>query len=188
MFTLAELEKEFSIDRVGKAGAVFDIDKLRWFNEQYLRALPPERLADICAPWMKEAGFDTSDAERTRSVTSALKQYLSLPSDITEHLRLFAVDTVSITDPATMEMIAGEEAQLVFARFVALAPDVHAWVGEEIKAMIKTIQKDTGVKGKQLFMPLRLALTGDEHGPDLGMIAELLGREQCIDRIKAQLR
>jgi glutamyl-tRNA synthetase len=188
MFTLAELEKEFSLERVGKAGAVFDVHKLQWFNEQYLRALSAEDLAAFCAPWMREAGFDTSDAARTRSVASSLVNYLTLPSDITEHLGLFTGGPVEISGDEARKLVADDPAQQVFARFVELAPELEHWRGEDIKAMIKTIQKDTGVKGKQLFMPLRLALTGEEHGPDLGMIAELLGREEAISRIRAQLR
>jgi len=188
MFTLAELEKEFSLERVGKAGAVFDVEKLKWFNGQYLRALPAEDLVEICGPWMREAGFDTTDAARTRSVVSSLTNYLTLPSDITEHLGLFTGGPVHITGEEALDLVADAPAQQVFTRFVELAAELEDWRGESIKAMIKAIQKDTGVKGKQLFMPLRLALTAEEHGPDLGMIAELLGRDETISRIRAQLR
>lgn len=188
MFSLADLEKEFRLERVGKAGAVFDVDKLQWFNGQYLRALPAEKLAEYCAPWMREAGFDTGDPARTRAVASSLVNYLTLPSDIGEHLGLFRGDPVEISSADARALVADPAAQQVFTRFLELAPALGDWSGENIKAMIKSVQKDTGVKGKQLFMPLRLALTGEEHGPDLGMIAELLGREESIARINAQLR
>ncbi|MCB2203745.1 glutamate--tRNA ligase [bacterium] len=186
LFTLDQLQQEFSLERVGKAGAVFDMDKLRWFNGQYLRSLPVERLAEICAPYMEAEGFDTSDSERTRSVVAALVNYLTLPEDITEHLSLFLRDGVGQLGEDAHAMLMSEEAQRVFTRFTEVAPELKDWKADTIKAMIKSIQKDTGVKGKQLFMPLRLALTGEEHGPDLGMIAELLGRETAISRIAAQ--
>ena len=186
LFTLGELEEEFSLERVGKAGAIFDIEKLQWFNTQYLRALPPEKLADICEPWMREAGFDIIDRERTKAVATALSSYLTLPSDIMTHLALFNQETVTLDEEAR-GITAAPESQQVFQRFIELAPTQEPWKGEEIKAMIKTIQNETGVKGKKLFMPLRLAMTGEQHGPDLGMIAELLGRETVIERIRRRI-
>ncbi|MBN1446326.1 MAG: glutamate--tRNA ligase [Bacteroidetes bacterium] len=188
LFTMSELEKEFSLERVGKTGAVFDGEKLRWFNAQYLRALPPDRLVEACLPWMRETGFDMSDPQRTRRVVSAHCNYLTLPSDITEYLSVFTQNAVVIPDAESRSMVEAAESQLVFRRFIELAQSQDPWTGEEIKALIKTIQKDTGIKGKLLFMPLRLAITGEQHGPDLGMIAELLGRETVINRVEAQIR
>ncbi|HMT11431.1 MAG TPA: hypothetical protein PKA39_07390 [Ignavibacteria bacterium] len=58
---------------------------------------------------------------------------------------------------------------------------------DNFKPVVSEVQKETGVKGKNLFMPIRLALTGEEHGPELGMIAYVLGREEVVKRLKEAL-
>ena len=187
MFSFDELAAEFTLDRVSKAGAVFDIEKLKWFNAQYLRALPPAELAALCAPWMREAGIDTSDTERSAAIAASFANYISLPSEIGGHLGFLTRETVALEEASHREAVAAEDAQRVLARFAELGEELPDWEREAIKAMVKQVQKDTGVKGKGLFLPLRLALSGEEHGPDLGVVAELLGRETCIARIRAMI-
>ncbi len=187
LFSLAELEQAFSLERVSKSGAVFTIEKLNWFNAQYLRSLAPTELAAYCAPWMRAAGFDTRDDARTAAVASAFASYLTLPSDIAPYLRFLTIATVTIERDEDRALLAAPESQSVLTRFAYLAELQEPWEREAVKAMIKRLQQDTGVKGKNLFMPLRLALSGEEHGPDLGVIAELLGRETCLRRVRAQL-
>ena len=187
MFTLAELEQVFSLDRVSKAGAVFDIEKLKWFNAQYMRALPAAQLAELCAPWMQEVGFDTSDAARTETVAASFVNYVSLPSEIGPHLRFLTVGEIALENDDDRATVSTEEARRVLACFVELASVQEMWERNALKEMIKRVQTDTGVKGKGLFMPLRLALSGEQHGPDLGLVAELLGRDTAIARVRALL-
>jgi len=188
MFTLKELEEEFSLERVGKAGAVFDLEKLRWFNAQHLRNLPASQLADLCTRWLDEAGIAPEDTEKREAVVAALGSYLTFPADIAAHLSALAEGQVEISSEEARSLLAEEESQQVFLSFLALAEEQEDWTATEIKAMIKRVQKETGVKGKQLFMPLRLALTGEEHGPDLGLLANLIGKAGSIARVQAQVR
>ncbi|MBR9977621.1 MAG: glutamate--tRNA ligase [Bacteroidetes bacterium] len=187
LFSLQELEQSFTLDRVSKAGAVFDIEKLKWFNAQYLRALPPETLAEYCGPFMRSAGFDTADSDRTAAVASAFAAYLTIPSDIVSHLRFLTISQVTFEDEEDIDTVSSYDAQKVLAQFAYLTETLDTWNASSVKDMIKDIQNDTGVKGKKLFMPLRLALTGERHGPDIGLIAELLGRDACLRRIRSQL-
>jgi nondiscriminating glutamyl-tRNA synthetase len=186
LFSLSELEQAFTLERVSKSGAVFDVEKLKWFNGQYMRTLPAGELAALCAPWMRAAGFDTSDEPRTEAVASVFAGYLSLPSDIVPYLRFLTITTVTIEREEDRAVLASTDAQKVLSRFASLAEMQEPWEREAIKAMIKQVQQETGIKGKSLFLPLRLALSGEEHGPDLGVIAELLGRETCLRRVRVQ--
>lgn len=188
MFTLEELEREFSLERVGKAGAVFDMEKLRWFNSQYVRHLPAQQLAALCAPWLDEAGIAPDDVEQREAVVTALSGYLTFPSDIAEHLSSLVGDVVEIHDEEAQQLLAANDSQSVLQSFITLAGTQDDWSAPEIKALIKRIQKETGIKGKALFMPLRLALTGAEHGPDLGLLANLIGKESAIARVQAWVR
>ncbi len=187
LFTLAELEKTFSLERVSKAGAVFDIEKLNWFNAQYLRALPPAELAEVCGPWMRAAGFEAETPARAEAVVSAFASYLTVPSDIGAHLRFLTLGQVTLESAEDRDLVASSDSQKVLVRFADLAETQDPWATPEVKALIKQVQSDTGIKGKGLFMPLRLALSAEQHGPDLGLMAELLGREETVRRIRAQI-
>ncbi|MFZ1730050.1 MAG: glutamate--tRNA ligase [Bacteroidota bacterium] len=187
IFSLEELAAAFSLERVSKAGAVFDVEKLKWFNAQFLRALPPSELAVECGPWMRAAGFDTSDVQRTEAVAAAFASYLTLPSDIGEHLRFLTIAQVVFENTEDRDLLASKDSQKVLARFAVLSETQEPWEGDAIKAMIKQVQADSGIKGKGLFMPLRLAISAEQHGPDLGLMMELLGRDTCIRRVRAQL-
>jgi glutamyl-tRNA synthetase len=187
IFSLQELAEAFSLERVSKSGAVFDIEKLKWFNAQYLRALPTPTLAAECGPWMRAAGFDTSDPVRTETVAAAFAKYLTLPSDIGEHLRFLTLAQVTLQNSEDRDLLASHDSQRVLIRFADLAETQEPWERDAIKAMIQQVQSDTGIKGKGLFMPLRLALSAEQHGPDLGLMAELLGRDACIRRARIHL-
>ncbi|MCZ7555069.1 MAG: glutamate--tRNA ligase [Bacteroidia bacterium] len=187
LFTLHDLERDFTLDRVSKAGAVFDIDKLQWFNAQYVRSLPAETLVNICQPWLAEAGIDTADTARCISITTLLSSYLSLPSDIAPLLRPFSSSPIIIDDAESRDILDSEISRQVLRDFLAKAKAPGEWTAPAIKAMISDIQKESGIKGKALFGPIRIALTGAPHGPDLGTTAEILGRDMCIARAAAQL-
>jgi nondiscriminating glutamyl-tRNA synthetase len=185
MFTLEELVREFSIERVSKAGAVFDAEKLRWFNSQYMRALPSEQLLALCLPRLQAAGIQTSNSTRCEAIVSLLSPYLSIPGDIDPLLTPFTEQAITLDSADARAALEEDSAAIVFSEFSRRAREITPWDAPTIKAMISGIQKECGIKGKQLFMPLRYALTGQAHGPDLGAIAELLGRDSCIRRIEA---
>ncbi|MBL0175864.1 MAG: glutamate--tRNA ligase [Ignavibacteria bacterium] len=188
MFTLPELVAAFSLARVGKAGAVFDHDKLDWFNAQYLRALPADALAALCTPHLEAAGVDVGDRARTDAVLAAVLSHLTVPADVVEAARIFFEAMPLAEEGEAREALAAPGARVVLESFARLAGDVSPWTRDAVKECIKAVQKDAGVKGKELFMPIRAALTGRAHGPELPVIAELLGRDVCLERILAALR
>lgn len=186
-FTKDDLIREFSLDRVGKSGAVFDIEKLRWFNAHYLRALPTEELRTLCLPWLQETGWTLPAQEKLDVILSALVQHLTLPSDIVEEARIFFTEPESHEDPEMQSILADEASAAVFTAFLELAPKVNPWHRDALKLLIKQVQQESGRKGKELFMPLRIALTARLHGPELPVIMEILGKEIVLRRIAALL-
>jgi nondiscriminating glutamyl-tRNA synthetase len=188
LFTLPDLVAAFSLDRVGKAGAVFDHDKLDWFNAQYLRALPADALAALCVPHLEAAGFDVSDRARTDAVIAAVLSHLTVPADVVAAAGIFFEAMPVAEEGEAREALAAPGARIVLETFARLAEACTPWTREAVKDGIKAVQKETGIKGKDLFMPLRAALTGRAHGPELPVIAELLGRDVCLARLRAALR
>ena len=86
-----------------------------------------------------------------------------------------------------LEILKQETTATVFEDFLTKVEEVEEFTADNIKALIKAIQKDTGVKGKNLFMPIRIASTGSMHGPELNTSLELLGKERVASRVKAAL-
>ena len=188
LFTLGELCQVFGIDRVSKAGAVFDFEKLRWFNSQYLHALPKERLLELCTPYLTAAGIDTADTARCGAIIGLLANYLTVPADITPLLRPFTLNDIEAGSDEARAVLATEQTPIVLKAFLRHSRELATWNTADIKAMNSMIQQETGIKGKLLFMPIRFALTGEGHGPDLGATAEILGRDICMARVSALLR
>ncbi len=186
-FTMDELIREFSLDRVGKSGAVFDMEKLRWFNAQYLRGLDAERRRALCLPWLQGTGWSLPEPGRLDEILEALVHHLTLPSDIVSEAAIFFTEPVVGDDEELRAVLEAPGAAEVLAVFHHLASGVEPWHRDRLKALIKEVQTESGRKGKELFLPLRVALTARLHGPELPVIMELLGRESVLSRIGSQL-
>lgn len=184
IFSLETLASLFTLDRVGKAGAVFDPAKLDWFNGQYLRAMAPADLAALCAPHLAAAGADISDTARVEAIVAALATHLVRPADIADEAVFFFAERVAPESDEVRAALAADTAATVLDLFAEACGGVEPWERGAIKSAIQGVQKASGIKGKELFLPLRAALTGRAHGPELPVIAELLGREVCIRRAR----
>jgi len=181
IFTKAELIEKFSIERVNSAGAVFNVEKLNWMNGEYIKNYDIDALAELIIPYLNAGGIDTSDIIKTKRVILAIRNYINKLDEATEQAKVYYND-VKLNDEQTGIVTAETSIQV----FKALAAKIDAMLEittDNFKPMLSEVQKETGVKGKNLFMPVRLALTGEEHGPELGMIAYVLGKEEVLKRL-----
>ena len=108
---------------------------------------------------------------------------MSYAAEIVELSNLFFNDTLSLNEEAK-EVLAGETVPQVLEAFSKQIADLEEFDVASIKASIKAVQKETGVKGKNLFMPIRVAVSGQMHGPELAETIMLLGKEKVLDHIK----
>lgn len=187
LYSLDELASEFSLDRVGKSGAVFDVEKLKWMNAQYLKNYSVEVLTEMCRPFLQESGFDLSDEPRIRTIVELLASRIQVPYAIAEHARIFLDEKIVLQSDEQRIIIASENAKKIFIAFLEHAESLRTWTREDFKALLKTVQTNTGIKGKDLYMPIRLAMIAQEHSPDLATIAEIFGKEKCLQRIRSAL-
>lgn len=192
MFTRDELVQVFNPERLSKSPAVFDTQKLSWMNNEYLKKADLPRLVDLCLPHLQKAGRVSTglDAEGRAWVTDLVALHqdkLRFAAEIVPMTELFFRETVADEEEAAI-VLAEEQVPAVLQAFLVLveAGDTPFQV-DGIKDMIKTVQKETGFKGKQLFMPIRAALTGQTHGPDLNQSIALLGKQKVIDRLRSRL-
>jgi len=191
IFPRERLIEIFDADRLSKSPAVFDTAKLNWLNQHYLKAAPAERVVELCLPHLKAAGRlpqEPSEAELAwaAALVALYRDHLRYGAEIVPLSDLFFKDEVELEEEGRA-VLAEENVPALLAAF---ARQIEA-LGEEgfavdaIKAAIKAVQTETGAKGKGLFMPIRVALTGQTHGPDLNGSIWLLGRAKVLARLKA---
>lgn len=188
IFSMEELCRQFSLDRVAKNPAVFDIDKLKWMNGHYIRNSSTERITEMAIPYLLKAGYiKERDAEERFSwlndIVDAVKESLTVVSEVAEKTRLFFEDSVSPEDDEAREVLKQDHIPHlieVFREKVKQAPEVDEGF---LNRVFKEIQKETGIKGRKLFMPVRVLLTGQTHGPELGRILMILGKNSILKRL-----
>lgn len=187
IFSQDELIKIFDPERLSKSPAAFDGKKLEWVNNQYMKQLDLDVLTDMCLPYLVaegkiEAQPSSEKLEWLKKVVSLYQPQMSYAAEIVNVSELF-FNEHPVLDAAAKEVLAGETVPAVLAAFKAQLEAMDVVDVPSIKAGIKAVQKETGVKGKNLFMPIRVAVSGQMHGPELGDTIELLGKEKALDHL-----
>ena len=191
IFTREEFVEIFDEKRLSKSPAFFDNNKLTWINNQYIKAQPLERIVNIALPFFVKEGVATQEeVDNNRAwfekLISLYQPQMSYGAEIVELTKQFFVEEIKF-DEEELEILKQDTTVAVFEDFLEKLEVAGDFTSENIKTLIKTIQKDTGVKGKNLFMPIRIASTGSMHGPELNTSLELLGRDRVVARVKAAL-
>ncbi len=189
IFSMEQLVEQFSLDRVSKNPAVFDNDKLNWMNSQYIKAAPLERITDLAIPHLKNGGFIGENISPEtymwiKKIVSCLRNGLSYVSEITQKVGIFFGDSVTPENEETAEVLKGEQVPVLIETFMNKIKEAEVIDEEFGKSVFKVIQKETGIKGKNLFMPVRVALTGQMHGPEIYEVIDILGRETMLKRLE----
>jgi glutamyl-tRNA synthetase len=183
LFSLDELIQAFSFDRVHKAGARFDIQKAKWFNQQYLKQKSDDGLAEELLPLYQAKGWDVTQ-EQVVKIVHLLKERVHFAKEIlNESAFLFAL-------PATYdeEVVAkkwnAEAAQAITAFSVAVSGFSGEFAAAEIKHLLTQTLEAQGIKMGKVMQALRLALTGVGAGPDLMISMEILGKDAVVHRLE----
>src|SRR5699024_5172906 len=191
IFTPEELIEIFDYERLGTSPAAFDANKLDWIANQYLKELDLDDLVEQVISHLKAKGYvaeELSDAEydHYKKLTSLYQDQMSYTAQLPEVAGLFFDQEIEWSE-SEKEVLAGETVPEVLKAFKAEVSTLEPFEANEVSKAIKAVQKATGVKGKNLFMPIRVATTGQEHGPQLGDAIELLGKEQVLKHLDEAL-
>jgi glutamyl-tRNA synthetase/nondiscriminating glutamyl-tRNA synthetase len=169
-----ELVKQFSLDHITKSPAVFDTDKLNWLNRHYMKECAPRRLAELAVPFLQAAGQvgpqpGPDVLAWVERVLDAVLKNISLLSQLPEAARIiFEFDAPrALVTPEFQEMLANPAALDVLNAFIPKVLVESTLTYERFREIIKAVQKETGKKGKDLFHPIRMAVTGAASGPEL---------------------
>ena len=187
IYSKEEAIADFDPARLSKSPSMFDPNKLRWINNQYMKKLNDEEVFNLCYPFI-EKEYGNVDKEKAIKVIASFKEQLSYGQEIVELSRPFfnKVDYSSLGEEEknTMSDASVKNTLKVFMEELDTLTEVN---GDNVKAMLKQTQIKANVKGKMLFMPLRIALTGLMHGPDFTSLIQILGVDEVKERINEYL-
>jgi len=180
IFSLDDLIKDFSLERVNKSGAVFNIDKLNWMNGQYIRKLSEEKYLEFAMDSMKSSGIDSGDQKTNEKIALAVRNNIETFSDMKERTELFFSDGPLKYSDAALEWIQLDSSKNVFSAMKLEMEKISELNLEIFKTVMGNVQTETGVKGKEIWMPVRSALTGLTEGPELPQVIQIFGKDKVL--------
>jgi nondiscriminating glutamyl-tRNA synthetase len=184
IFSKEDIINKFSIERIGKGSAIFDEDKLKWFNAFHIRQSDSQDLMQRLYPFLRQAGYDLSQYSPScfHRIVEAVQDNLATLSDIGEYLDIFDDDKYQILDEARQLLLQEESRAVLRALYQTMRmqnTDDHPY-----ETLVKTVRVKTGFKGKKLYMPIRAAITGRTSGPELDKIFAVLGKSSILKRLQ----
>lgn len=187
IFSKAQFIEMFDEKRLSKSPAFFDKQKLAWINNQYMKTKDLDTVFEMTLPHMEKAGLISNNPTKAelawaKSLVSLYQQQMSYAGEIVELSELFFKDELALDEEAS-EVVNGEQVPELVKSLTAQLEALDTFDAASIKAAIKAVQKETGIKGKNLFMPIRVMVSGQTHGPELPNTMELLGKDKVIERL-----
>jgi nondiscriminating glutamyl-tRNA synthetase len=171
VLTRAQLVAEVSLDRLGVADVIFDPVKLRWLSGKHIERMALGDLVDAVRPFI-DAGKPALDDHRLAAAVRAVRTHLATFADINEQLDAFFPEPRATPPRAEVPEAAARILQAV-----------EPWEESALRDAVQAVGRETGTKGRELYEPLRRALTGRDHGPPLAAVLFVQGRELALRRL-----
>lgn len=186
IFSLDELVQRFSIEKVHKGGAKFDFEKAKWFNHEWIKKLPVANYKQQVKNIFEEKGLQISDDEYFEKVLFLIKDRCTLLPDFWEHSHFFFKAPRKF-NTAPIHAKWNDDKRKFFQNFSTSLFSIGNWDAHTLETSFKQLAEQASIKPGDLQLPLRIMLVGDKFGPGVFNIAEVLGKEQTINRILAAL-
>ncbi len=187
IFTKDMLIKIFDANRLSKSSSMFDREKLRWINNRYIKEAEFSDVVKLTLPFLSKA-YDLSSHsnEWVEKLIGLYKNEISFGKEIVNVTELFFKDFAIVNEEA-IEFMNQEGVNETIAAFMSAIENTEELTVETVGQAINATKKVANVKGKMLFMPLRIATTGQMHGPDLKLAIELIGKKEILKRLQKSL-
>jgi len=185
IFSLEELIEEFTLERVNKAGAKFDPEKTRWFQQQYLRNTPNDQLAELFNPILIENGIVCSD-EYAQKVCGLMKVRATFIPDMLEGKYLF--EAPETYDEKTINKKWKERTPGIMVDLIGVLQGIEDFIAENIEIEFKTFLEEKELGFGAVLPNFRVLVTGKGMGPSMFEISELLGKSEVISRMENGLK
>jgi glutamyl-tRNA synthetase len=186
LFSIEELTQAFSLERINKAGAKFDIHKAQWFNQQYLRAKPDAALVQFLLESLKQENIACSD-DKALKIVAVMKERVTFPKDFWEQGRFFFYAPTTF-DEGVVAKKWNDEAVKVLSAFAEAVKALDTADAATAKTTLETVTAALNIGTGKILQALRLSLTGAAGGPDLMMIMEIIGKDEIAKRIDYALK
>lgn len=182
IFNLEELVEAFTVERIGKSGTKFDINKAKWYNEQYLRAKTDEELTAYLLQDLEKEGL-TVDKEKAIDMVNLVKERVTFPSDLWKEGRFLLLAPKEF-DEAVVSKKWNQDAVRVLSVYKdQLLATQEPFTPASSKSLLEAAAEEQGIKLGKVMQAVRLAVTGVGAGPDLSEIFGILGKEELVRRI-----
>jgi glutamyl-tRNA synthetase len=185
LFSLDELVDSFSLDRVGKAGARFDPEKARWYNQQYIKNKSDAELTDLVMPILRSEGV-IADKEIITKIVGLVKERLVFPQDIWNQSFYFFTGPSSY-DQQMLKKVWKEDTSQIILSVKKLFIDATDFSSEGLENLIRQYVEKKDLAFGRVASPLRLLIVGSGTGPHLFDILEIIGKEATVNRINKGL-
>jgi len=188
LFTMQELQEKFTLKRVVRSAAIFDTVKMNWVAGEHIRKLTDAEYSKRGIQYiLQEKILDKADfrirPEWFEKVLLVFKNYISNYKELEKKITLFTEGIVF----EDSEVLRSEGTQLVLTEFLEILNEIEKLDEENFNKVFKELSKKTKTKGKELYVAVRLGVSGQEHGPDLKQIILLLGKNNCLKRVERAL-
>lgn len=185
IFSMDDLIEAFTLERVNKAGARFDIDKIKWFNQQYLQEQAPEKILETIKPLAEAKGWKKSDAFLL-GVIGLMRERVQFAPDILKDGYYFCEEVKEYDEKMIRKKWKGG-APKALEDYANVLLSLEDFSTEVIESKTKSYLEENELKFGDLFPMLRIALTGSTKGPSVFEMINLLGKETVLDRIKTSV-
>ncbi len=182
VFSMDELIQAFEVERIGKSGVQFSMDKLDWFNQQFLRRLTPAELAQRARPHLDAAGLEASD-DYLADVAALMHDRVTKSEELATFCAYFYADPTEYEEKGVKKRWKEDSADLVRAYADALEAD-DAFTVESTEATLRQITEAREAGAGRLIHPARLAVSGTSFGPSLFDMLALIGKEAVVRRLR----
>lgn len=182
VFYLDDLIKNFNIEEVQKAGAIFDITKLDWVNSQHLANLSIDDFKSHLKPFLKKIDIEMEDHSNLDVMINAMRSSENTLSEIAESLIPYFNDISSYDENAINKFLS--DGSDILANINDVLLKIDDWNENNIDAVLKTFQTNNDLPVPKVNQPIRIALTGSTRSPSLGLTLSIFGKDQSITRIQ----
>ena len=194
IFSVEEIVKEFSLENLSKHAAVFSMEKLNWFNSEYLKKMPIDSLTKMLLPFLKEANYIENEKSLSPAKNEYIKEVLKLMhgrfknfSQFIEFTDYFFVDKIDIEPKAFQTVLNKDGVTEILTVLKEKLLTVERWDESNLETVVRSIASSLQIKAGKIIHPTRVSLTGKKIGPGLFELMVFLGKEKNIQRLEDAL-
>lgn len=184
MIAKEELIQKFDLKRVLKTGAVFNKEKLEWMNGQYVRQIPPAKLADLLIPYLEKRGYSAGDRAWFERLVQLFHERIFMLAQFPDLAQFFFDDKIEYSEEAAKEFLKDPRLKNAFLKYAECLESLDSFDTKTVEEKSRALMKELGLTGKEFIHPCRVALTGRTVSPGFFDTVSLLGKKKASERLR----